>query len=368
MTGNFNINKSLFPFSWFYGGIVELRNKLFDWHVLPSETFSIPVISIGNLVAGGTGKTPHTEYLIRLLSKKYKIAVLSRGYKRKSKGFILADEKASAERLGDEPYQMFRKFPSVLIAVDSNRRRGIKKILDCIEEARPEVILLDDAYQHRYVTPSLSILLTDYKRLFCKDKLLPVGRLRESQKNKKRAQIVLVTKCPEFTEKMDFQEITAKLMLLPGQSLFFTSYRYKSLLPVFCENNPVKKESVLRLKKASYSAVLLAGLANPSGLIKYLNTYISDLHPFIYPDHHFFNRKNIRDLSETFTQIKNKNKIIITSEKDAVRLLDNPYIPEEIKHFLFYLPVEVVFKQEEELFIQTIEKHVTDFERNRVLA
>jgi tetraacyldisaccharide 4'-kinase len=369
MTGNFNINKSLLPLSWLYGLVVELRNRLFDWQILPCETFSVPVISTGNLVAGGTGKTPLTEYLIRLLSRKYKVAVLSRGYKRKSKGFILADENASAENIGDEPYQMFRKFPSVLVAVDANRRRGIRNLLNLASPQRPEIILLDDAFQHRYVAPLLSILLTDYNRLFCEDELLPAGRLREPQKNKKRAQIILVTKCPAAMKQTAYQEINEKLKLLPGQKLFFTSCKYKSLLPVFSESNPVKKESIDRLKKEGYSAVLLAGLANPSGLIRYLNNYILDLHPLIYPDHHAFNRKDLRKLSETFERIKNTKKIIITSEKDAVRLFGCPGIPVAIKSVLFYLPIEVVFNPDkEDLFIQTIENHVKTFERNRILS
>jgi tetraacyldisaccharide 4'-kinase len=368
MTGNFNIHKVLLPFSWLYGAVVELRNKLFDRKILPGEAFSVPVISIGNLAVGGTGKTPHTEYLIRLLSKKYRVAVLSRGYKRKSKGFVLANENASAEQLGDEPYQMFRKFPSVTVAVDGNRRRGIRNLLNREASKRPEIILLDDAFQHRYVVPSLSILLTDYNRLFYEDELLPAGRLREPQKNKKRSQIVVVTKCPPRMNEADYRKTGEKLALLPGQDLFFTSYKYKSLLPVFSENNPVKKESIDRLKKEAYSAVLLAGLANPSALIRYLTAYIPGLQTLLYPDHHAFSRKDIRNLSETFTQIKNTKKIIITSEKDAVRLPDNPHIPKTIKPFIYYLPLEVAFNFNEELFIQKIEKHVTNFARNRILA
>ncbi|MDR2682772.1 MAG: tetraacyldisaccharide 4'-kinase [Dysgonamonadaceae bacterium] len=357
------------PLSRLYGLAVELRNKLFDRRILPSETFPVPVISIGNLAVGGTGKTPHTEYLIRLLSKKYKVAVLSRGYKRKSKGFVLAGENASAESIGDEPYQMFRKFPAVSVAVDGNRRRGIRNLLNPALAQVPDVILLDDAFQHRYVTPSLSILLTDCSRLFSEDKLLPAGRLREPPKNKKRAQMLVVTKCPFPMEQTHCQEISEKLALLPGQDLFFTSYKYKNLLPVFGESNPVKKESIDRLKKEACSAVLLAGLANPSGLIQYLSAYIPDLQTLIYPDHHTFSRKDLRKLSETFDKIENAKKIIITSEKDAVRLLDCPHVPETIKSVLFYLPVEVVFNQDkEELFIQTIENHVTTFERNRILA
>jgi tetraacyldisaccharide 4'-kinase len=368
MAGNFNINKALLPFSRLYGWGVEIRNKLFDRKIFPNEAFPLPVISIGNLAVGGTGKTPHTEYLIRLLSKKYRIAVLSRGYRRKSKGFILAGEDASAQKLGDEPYQMFRKFSSILVAVDGNRRRGIRNLLNLDDTKRPEIVLLDDAFQHRYVAPSLSILLTDYNRLFCDDELLPAGRLREPQKNKKRAQMVVVTKCPPAMTQTDYQEIHKRLALHPDQDLFFTSYKYKSLLPVFAENNPVKKESIDRLKKEAYSAVLLAGLANPSGLIRYINTYIHGLHTLIFQDHHSFSRKDMRNLSETFGRIKNTKKIIITSEKDAVRLLDNPHVPEVLKPFIYCLPVEVTFNFNEELFIEKIEKHVTNFARNRFLA
>ncbi|MDR2843550.1 MAG: tetraacyldisaccharide 4'-kinase, partial [Candidatus Symbiothrix sp.] len=184
----------LLPLSWLYGGIIWLRNKFFDWKIFPGESFNVPVISIGNLAVGGTGKTPHTEYLIRLLSKQYKVAVLSRGYQRKTKQYLLAGAGASAQTIGDEPFQMHRKFPDILVAVDKNRREGIQKLLNLPENQRPEVILLDDAYQHRYVKPSLSILLTDSKRLFTGDALLPAGRLREPASNRARADIVICTK------------------------------------------------------------------------------------------------------------------------------------------------------------------------------
>jgi tetraacyldisaccharide 4'-kinase len=370
MTEHFNINKTLLPLSWIYGFGVIIRNKLFDWKLLPSETFSVPVISVGNLSVGGTGKTPHTEYLIRLLSKKYKVAVLSRGYKRKSKGFILAEENASCQSIGDEPYQMFRKFPSILVAVDGNRRRGIKTLLHLPEEKRPEIILLDDAFQHRYVTPSLSILLTDYNRLFFEDALLPAGRLREAASNKKRAQIVIVTKCPETFLSSDYNEITEKLGLSDSQELFSTSYKYKGLLPVFPENNPIKKDNLDRLKKESYSILLFAGLANPTPFIRHLENYTTDIHSLIYPDHHSYTKKDIEEITETFTQIKNAKKIILISEKDAARLDSDSYpLPEEIKPFIFYIPIEVHFNfNQEKSFIQTIENHVTEFTRNRLLS
>jgi tetraacyldisaccharide 4'-kinase len=369
MAGNFKINNALLPLSWIYGTIVDFRNQLFDWGILPSEEFSVPVISLGNLAVGGTGKTPHTEYLIRLLGKKYKVAVLSRGYKRKTKGFILADESASSLKIGDEPFQMYRKFPDILVAVDGNRKRGIKNLLNLPDNKRPEIILLDDAYQHRYVTPSLSILLTDSNRLFYDDCVLPAGRLRESPKNNSRANIVICTKCAESFKPIDYRIITKNMELYPYQQLYFTSYRYKSLLPVFPSTNSTKKESIERLQKEHYSFLLVAGFANPSGMIKYLKDYTSELQTLVYPDHHSFTGKDVAEITETFKGIKNHTKIIITSEKDAIRLMDTPAIPEEIKAAMYYLPIEVVFNLDQEnLFIQKIEKHVTDFTRNGILA
>jgi tetraacyldisaccharide 4'-kinase len=369
MIANIKIKNILYPLSWLYEIGVGLRNKLFDWNILPVEEFSIPVISIGNLAVGGTGKTPHTEYLVRLLTKKYKIAVLSRGYKRKTKGFVLADENVSVQSLGDEPFQIYRKFPEITVAVDGNRRRGIQILLKLPENKRPEIILLDDAFQHRYVTPSLSILLTDSNRLFYDDKLLPVGRLREPAKNSSRADIVICTKCPESFKPIDYRIILKNMELNPHQQLFFTSCLYKGLLPVFPENTFVKKESIDRLKKESYSFLLVAGIAHPQEMVKQLENYTADLQTLIYPDHYNFKAKDVAEITEIFTGIKNKNKIIITSEKDAVRLMNNAFVPEEIKTFVYYLPIEVVFREEQEsLFIQKIENHVSNFKRNRILA
>ena len=357
---------ALLPLSWLYGLGVGIRNKLFDWKILPVETFNVPVISIGNLAVGGTGKTPHTEYLIRLLSGKYRIAVLSRGYKRKSSGFVLAGENADSRSIGDEPCQMHRKFPAILVAVDTDRRRGIRNLLNLPKDQKPEVILLDDAFQHRYVKPSLFILLTDSRRPFYDDYLLPAGRLRESAKNYRRADVVIFTKCPNVD---CFATSWLAMTGHDSKSLYQTSFRYKSLLPVFPKNNSNPKESIEKLKEESCSFLVLAGLARPEDMIQYLEKYTSDLHSMIYPDHHDFSRKDIVDITEKFNAIRNKNKLIITSEKDAVRLMNNSYIQEEIKDLMYYLPIEVVFKSgQEELFIQKIEDHVRNFERNRIVA
>jgi tetraacyldisaccharide 4'-kinase len=369
-------NKALLPLSWLYGIGVWLRNKLFDWKILPVEKFDIPVISIGNLAVGGTGKTPHTEYIIRLLNRKYRVAVLSRGYKRETRGFILADKNADSRSIGDEPYQMYRKFPDIMVAVDSDRRRGIRNLMDFPKIQRPEVILLDDAFQHRYVKPSLSILLTDSRNPFYEDYLLPAGCLREPAKNCNRADIIIFTKCDKELQITKQYSALDKYKLQKHLSnaeycfsIFNSKFSYKGLLPVFPEKNSIQKENIERLKKESYSFLLIAGLAQPKDLIQYLGEYTTDLHSMIYLDHYDFSRKDIDEITNTFNRIRNKNKLIITSEKDAVRLMHNPDIREEIKGLIYYLPIEVVFKPEqEELFTQKIENHVRNFKRNRIMA
>ncbi|GHU72829.1 tetraacyldisaccharide 4'-kinase [Bacteroidia bacterium] len=361
MQRKFKIYKALLPLSWLYGSIVFLRNKLFDWSILPSESFDIPVISIGNLSVGGTGKTPHTEFLIRLLSKKYKVAVLSRGYKRKTKGFLLADEKANAQTIGDEPFQMHRKFSEIIVAVDANRRRAIRLLL----QEKPDVILLDDAFQHRFVKPSLSILLTDSNRPFWEDKLLPAGRLREPASCCKRADILIVTKNSEQLRITNYE-----LRITTIFSIFNSRFIYRGLLPVFPEFSTVKKENIERLKKELYSFLVITGLANPKPLIEYLKNYTTDLQSMVYSDHHDFNRNDVIRIQRTFQTIENQHKIIITSEKDAVRLQHNPFITDEIKSHIYYLPIEVAFcsDKEEHSFISKIENHVKEFTRNRILA
>ena len=364
MTKNLKINKWLYPLAWIYGLVVTLRNKLFDWGVLPSETFPVPVISIGNITVGGTGKTPHTEYLIDLLSEKYRVAVLSRGYKRKTKGFILADENSDSSQIGDEPLQIFRKFPSTLVAVDANRRRGIRNLLNLPENQKPDVILLDDAFQHRYVKPSFPILLTDSNRPFYDDYLLPAGRLREKPKNYKRAMSIIYTKCPENYSLDDCRILSEKINLQPHQQLFFSSYRYKNLHPVFPEANSDMDcfdFFISRNSRNDVEILLVAGLANPSGLIEYVKKYSSNLQTMIYPDHHKFTQNDIQAMTDFIKVNDGKNKRIITSEKDAMRLANNPFVPNEIKVFIYYLPIEVNILFDENLFKQKIENHVRNF-------
>ncbi len=368
MITNIKINKALLPLSWFYGLGVWFRNKLFDWGIFPSEEFSAPIISVGNISVGGTGKTPHTEYLIRLLSAKFKVAVLSRGYKRKTFGFILANEGSDSSAIGDEPYQIYRKFPEILVAVDGNRRRGIARLLSLPKEKRPDIILLDDAFQHRYVKPSLSILLTDSNRLMYEDELLPAGRLREPARNKSRAEMVIVTKCPDDFKPIDYRVIGKNLELYPYQSLFFTSLKYGNLIPVFSENRQITK-TLEEIRLCDTKILMIAGIASPQVLVKELEKYSKFVDTMIYPDHHTFSGEDLVDIKQRYDEISGENKIIITTEKDAVRLIDYPTLNENVKRALYYLPIEVTFNLEQEyMFKQKIDNHVRNVKANGRLA
>ena len=254
------INEWLLPFSWLYGLGVKLRNQLFDMGVLKSKSYDIPVISVGNITVGGTGKTPHTEYLVRLLSKKYKVAVLSRGYKRKSKGFLLATPDTPVEQIGDEPFQMKRKFPDIYVAVDKDRCHGIERLCDKSVAPDLDVIILDDAYQHRYVKPGVNILLVDYHRMIVEDRLLPAGRLREPKEGKNRANIVIVTKCPHDIKPMGIRVISKALNLYPYQKLYFSTFRYREMIPLF--DKQASRRTLDQLAE-NEQVLLLTGIAMP---------------------------------------------------------------------------------------------------------
>jgi tetraacyldisaccharide 4'-kinase len=361
----FKLNYSLILPAFIYGLVVRIRNLLFNWGVLPSEEYQVPVICVGNLSAGGTGKTPHTEYLIRLLKQKYRVAVLSRGYKRLSKGYLLAGDADTARTLGDEPYQMKRKFPDVLIAVDRNRRRGIQNLLGLPDDRRPEVILLDDAFQHRYVTPSFSILLTDYHRLYYKDRLLPVGFLREARSSMSRANMIVVTKCEEDLRPIDFRVIAGEMKLLPYQHLYFTRIRYGETEPVF----PLQTESATanNYLNAENEVLLLAGIASPALFIEEAERRFGQVYPMIFPDHHAFDKQDIRKIKDQFNRLNSPDKFILVTEKDAARLLHNPFFPNEWKHRTYYLPIAIDFCTKTTLsFDDCITKHIVTFQRNNI--
>ena len=365
MEGDFiKINKWLLPLSWCYGLGVKLRNLLFETGALKSRAFQVPVISVGNITVGGTGKTPHVEYLVNVLKDTFKVAVLSRGYKRESKEFIIADADTPMRMIGDEPYQMKQKFANVTIAVDKNRCHGIEKLVE--NDSKLDVVLLDDAFQHRYVKPSINILLVDYHRLIIYDTLLPAGRLREPLRGKDRADIVIVTKCPQDLKPMEYRVITKAMSLYPYQRLYFSTLEYDDLRAVFPDAQHAKTRQLADLK--DHHTLLLTGIASPQQLEHDLSPVITHLAPLTFSDHHRFRKKDIQLINETFNALPSP-RCIITTEKDVTRLKDAEGLSEDVKKNLYVLPVRVKFMQDQEdNFNQQITGYVRKNSRNSILA
>ena len=366
LEGDFiKINKWLLPLSWFYGLVVGIRNALFEMGILKSHAFDVPVISVGNITVGGTGKTPHVEYLIRLLQDRWQVAVLSRGYKRKTSGFLVADDSTNACDIGDEPFQMKKKFPKVTVAVDRKRVHGIEELTSSNNNL--DVILLDDAFQHRYVKPGINILLVDYHRLIIYDKLLPAGRMREPLTGKNRADIVIVTKCPQDLRPMEFRVITKALDLYPYQHLFFTTLEYGTLSPVFKDMKPVKDSMELKNLK-SLHCLLLSGIASPRQLIEDLKPHVAQLEPLSFADHHNFSAKDIALINDTFAALPSP-KCIVTTEKDAARIVTLKGLSDDIKKNIYSLPVHISFMlNQEEKFNENIIGYVRKNSRNSILV
>lgn len=314
------LRKILFPLAFLYWLITFIRNWLYDKGIFKSHSFNVPIIAVGNLSVGGTGKTPQIEYLIRLLSDKYKVAVLSRGYKRASEGFVLADENATASSIGDEPFQFYSKFPTIHVAVDANRKNGIENLLQLPN--KPDVILLDDAFQHRKVKAGFYILLTAYDDLFCDDFILPFGNLREPSSGKKRADMIIVTKCPNDLSELAQQKIREKLKV--KQPVFFTTIQYDDY--VFGNDSQLLVSQI-----QSESKVLVAGIAKPKLFFDFLKNDNDET--LVFPDHHHFSKQDCEQILA-----KANGRKIITTEKDFVRL--NGLLPKEQ---LFYLPIKSTF-------------------------
>jgi tetraacyldisaccharide 4'-kinase len=358
------INLGLYTLSLLYGAGVKVRNWLFNINVLPGQSYKFPVISVGNLTVGGTGKTPHTEYLLGLLGTKFNVAMLSRGYKRKTSGYVFAGDLADGQTIGDEAYQIKRKFPHVAVAVDADRRRGIEKLMK-EQSARPlSAIVLDDAFQHRYVEAGLNILITDSNRLITEDALLPYGRLREPVSSKNRANIVIVSKCPVTFKPMDFRLITKQLNLFPYQTLYFTTYKYGELIPVFPEeagSEPLTKKDLKRLRA---TVLAVTGIVSPQDLHKHLKEYAGECIPMVFPDHYRFKPKDYDAIAGQFEKIGGTKAIVVT-EKDAARLLGDSSMPEQLKPFIYALPVRVKFLlDQEEAFNKQIITYVSENTRN----
>ncbi len=320
----------------------------------------MPIISVGNITVGGTGKTPHTEHLIQLLSKKFTVAVLSRGYKRKSKGFFLVETTSTCKQVGDEPLQIKMKFPSVLVAVDEKRVRGIEKILE-ISERQPDVIILDDAFQHRYVTPAINILLIDFSRMITEDDLLPLGRLREPASNRSRANIIIITKCPREIKPIDERIMTMDLHIWPYQDLFFSRIKYGEMIPLFPENVGPEKFTI----DPDTGVLLLSGIANPQPLREKLLKATKSVVSAEFPDHHLFTLKDMVGVGAQFEAMNATKKVIITTEKDTFRILEINNLPEVISANLYYIPIEIRFiNQTDNDFDKKIMKYVGENKSN----
>jgi tetraacyldisaccharide 4'-kinase len=349
------------PLSFLYGAVVLLRNKLFDLKILHSKEFKLPILSVGNITVGGTGKTPHTEYLIRLLKDEYKIAFLSRGYKRKTADFRLAGENSTFEEIGDEPLQIKHKFPKITVAVDGNRVRGITKI----QEQAPEtdIVLLDDAFQHRWVLPGINILLIDYYRPIYDDFMLPSGRLREPVSGKKRADIIIVSKTPPKLSAIDKRLLLKKIDAQSHQSVYFTSIHYGMPIPVFPSAEPV----FVPFDKPSLSVLLVTGIADPTALINEINSLYAVVEHLKYSDHYAYNDEDIEKMVAAFERMPGDEKIILTTEKDAARLINFEYQIQNREKW-YYLPIEVEFHPgESELFNRQILHYVNNNSRNSLL-
>lgn len=335
------VRKLLFPISILYGFITALRNFLYNSGFLKSYSFDIPIIAIGNLSVGGTGKTPQTEYLIRLLSSQYKIATLSRGYNRKSKGFIIADNTSNAETLGDEPYQIYKKFPQINVAVDANRKNGIEILLS--QTIKPDIILLDDAFQHRKVKAGFYILLTAYDDLFYNDSMLPTGNLREYKCNAKRANIIVITKCPKNLSTTEQEKTKQKINL--NIPIFFSFIDYDD--KVYNDNGSKN------LSEINTTKLLLTGIAKPEPFFVHLQKQNDE--KLVYPDHHYFTEDDCKEIQKLAN-----NKPIITTEKDYVRL-------KKQNHWnnLYYLPIKSSFVNNSDNFDKLIIDYVGKSTRNR---
>jgi tetraacyldisaccharide 4'-kinase len=301
---------------------------------------------VGNITAGGTGKTPHTEYLVELLSPQYKVAVLSRGYKRKSKGFRIVEVDSKVEEVGDEPLQIKQKFPNTLVVTDKNRMKAIEKILSFEKSERPDVILLDDGFQYRKLFPSLSIVLINSHRPAFDDELLPAGLLREPvEEIRKRADLVVVTKCREDVNLHDYQNIyDYELNLRRYQEMSFTTFEYGNIKPVFSDfgNEDIELTDLIK-----YHVFLVTGIASPKPLVAALAQRKINLYTQFFPDHHFFTKKDVKAIQKQFDSITDCHKIILTTEKDAVRFRSNPHLSEEMKKMMYYIPVQVKFLDDE---------------------
>ena len=328
----------LWPISFLYSIVLTIRHKLYDWRILKSLGFEYPIIGVGNLNLGGTGKTPTVEYLINILRPHYRVATLSRGYGRKTKGFQRADSQSTYETIGDEPLQYFRKFPDVQVAVDEDRLNGVRQLI--WGKSRPDVFLLDDAFQHRRIKVGFNLLLTEYQHLYCDDFLFPAGTLRDIKSAAKRADLIVVSKSPKELDESEKQRIIKKLKPKKHQKVFFSYLEYAPLEPL----NEAAKH--FEARKAD-SALLFCGIAHPKPLVKELYSKFHSLDNLTFTDHHPYHEDEIRRILQRYKNLRGEKKIIVTTEKDVARLTNSPYLCQFENAPLFVQPIGVRFHEEE---------------------
>lgn len=342
----------LLPFSLLYGFAIIVRNLLYNKKILRTAQFNLPIICIGNLVVGGTGKSPMVEYLIKLLHDKYLVATLSRGYKRKTKGYALAGEQTTALEIGDEPMQFHTKFPDIAVAVGEERVVAVPQLLH--DKPETQVIILDDAFQHRAIRAGLNILLTEYSNLFTHDFFFPTGDLRDQKISAKRAEIIVITKCPANFSAEEKNKMQAQLEKYKAKHIFFTSIQYKTPYHIITKDKKpfVPNEEVL----------LVYGIANPQPLKEYISEKTVTYEELSYRDHHIFSIDDLKDIGKKFEKIKTANKIILTTEKDAVRLMK--FKDQLAEMPLYVLPVQHKFLfNEEDVFNKCVIDFIADFKK-----
>lgn len=343
----------LAPFALIYWCITSFRNFLFNRNIKRSLSFSLPIINVGNLSMGGTGKTPHIEMLIRLFKSQYKVATLSRGYGRKVYGFQLANEQSSAHTIGDEPYQFYRKFgDDISVAVDADRVAGVSEI--CLKVPDVELVLLDDAYQHRHIKPGYNILLTDFSKPFYEDFVLPVGTLREARSGKKRADCIIVTKCPDNLSEKQKQNIRAKMAPLRHQNVFFSQITYGEVKPLTKISNSLTSKKWI---------LLVTGIANADPLYNYLAKTYNIIKHFKFPDHYAFKPKDITEIHNLLIKFADDNPVVITTEKDAMRLMNEDMMTAIKAQPWFYQTIKVELDRQKD-FNKIIEKYVQENSRD----
>ncbi|MBE6338619.1 MAG: tetraacyldisaccharide 4'-kinase [Lentimicrobiaceae bacterium] len=346
------MKRLLLPISLLYSFVLFLRHKLYDWKILKSKSYNIPNICVGNLNLGGTGKTPHIEYLIRLLSDKYDTAVLSRGYRRKTQGYLLANDTHTHNDIGDEPLQYFTKFNNIKVAVDESRCEGMDRLLQ--ENKPPQVVLLDDAYQHRKIKPGLNILLTDYYSLYSDDHLVPAGNLRDIKKAAQRAEIIVVTKSPNVITPYYRRDVENKLKPLPHQKVFYSYIEYLDFQPLS------KISHEMDIKEAK-TVLLLCGIANTYSLEDHIKRKYNTISKIKFNDHHNFTEKDVDMIIEKYNHTIGKNKVIVTTEKDAMRLINTSFINKFDDIPVFTIPIKIKFHKEEGTsFDDEILKYIND--------